>query len=85
MVADPQNLIRDATELYLSLRDIARLCGVSPQTVADWERGVYAPSSPRTEQAVARVRRLIDEADEATRLRWRNGKARRAWVRENLE
>jgi len=34
---------------------------------------------------VARVRRLIDEADEATRLKWRNGKARRAWVRENLE
>lgn len=80
---EPQNLLRQAQSLGFSLRDVARMAGVSPAAVSKWQHGAYAPSPQRDEQ-LAQVQAWLDSVTPEVRNYLRNGKARRAWIRQRV-
>ena len=80
---NPQNLLRQAQSLGFSLRDVARMVGVSPAAVSKWQHGGYAPD-PRHAPRFEEVQTLLNGVTPELRNRLRNGKARRAWIRTQV-
>lgn len=78
-----QNLLRQAQSLGFTLRDVARMAGVSPSAVSKWQHGAYAPPPQRDEQ-LDQVQTWLDSVTPEVRNRLRNGKARRAWIRQRV-
>lgn len=80
---EPQNLLRQAQSLGFSLRDVARMTGVSPEAVSKWRQGVHTPS-PERDGHLAQVQAWLDSVTPDVRNFLRNGKARRAWIRQRV-